>query len=630
MQLLLAGAMLAAVGLTAVAAPTAAAPPASVASASAGVWQHAYAAFGEPKYPAGFDHFDYADPNARRGGTLTLSNPDLRSSFDKFNPYTIKGQAPAGVAIFMIETLAIPSGDEPSTMYGLVAEAIKVAPDKSSVEFHINPKARFSNGDPVTAADVKFVFDSLTGQYAAPAVRTPLAGVSRAELVDDLTIRFALKDHTIDTVNQVALLPVFSHKWGLGPKGEQRHFDEIINDYPIATGPYKIAATDSGRRIDFEYRPDYWAKDLGVRRGFFNFDKVVYRYYRDGAVAMEAFKAHEFDLLQEYSANRWDRVHAGPKWRDRRILKEVFPSGTGIGMDGYLPNLRRPIFADSRVRQALDLAYDFEWVNKRGQYKRVYSMFSNTQFAAQGLPSPGELKLLEPFRAELPAAVFGLPYVPPRTDTGPNALRQNLLKARDLLKAAGYSLGADGVMTNAQGLRLEFEFMTAQPGQDRTASAWVSNLQKLGIVMKIRLVDYALYIKRTETFDFDIVGIRSNDFTLPSALILTDILGSKAADETGSGNLRGVKSKAVDALLIAMGQAKTMAELQDACRALDRIVMQEHWQIPSLYAANFRVSYWNRFERPKTLPLYYQIDYLGDDYLPLWPIETWWLKPGAP
>jgi microcin C transport system substrate-binding protein len=590
---------------------------------------HAYAAFGEPKYPAGFDHFDYADPNARRGGTLTLSNPDLRTSFDKFNPYTIKGQAPAGVAIFMIETLAIPSGDEPSTMYGLVAEAIKVAPDRSSVQFRINPKARFSNGDAVTAADVKFVFESLTGKYAAPSYRTVYAGVSRAEVVDDLTIRFDLKDRTIDTLNQVALLPVFSHKWGLGPDGKPRNFDQIIDAYPIATGPYRIAATDSGRRIDFDYRPDYWAKDLGVRRGFFNFDKIVYRYYRDGAVAMEAFKANEFDLLQEYSANRWDRVHTGPKWRDHRILKELFPSGTGAGLQSYLLNLRRPIFQDVRVRQALDLAFDFEWVNKRGQYKRIYSVFSNSQFAATGLPSAGELKLLEPFRAELPGEVFGPAYMPPRTDTDPNGLRRNLLKARDLLKAAGYSLGADGVMQNAAGSRLAFEYLTAQAGSARTATAWISNLQKLGVAMTVRTVDYALYIKRTETFDFDVVAIRANDFTLPSALDLSDTFGSKAAGENGSSNYRGVKSPAVDAMLAAMSRARTLAELQDACRALDRIVMQEHWQVPDLYAPSFRVSYWNRFERPKTLPLYYTIDYLGDAALPLWPLMTWWLKPNA-
>ncbi|MEO8807095.1 MAG: extracellular solute-binding protein [Burkholderiaceae bacterium] len=611
------------------AAATAPPVPMPAAAASAGGWSHAYLPFGgEPKYPAGFDHFDFADPLAKKGGTLYLANPDLRTSFDKFNPFTIKGQAPAGVTIFMMETLAIPSGDEPGTLYGLVAEAISVAPDRSSVSFRIHPLARFTNGDPVTAADVKFVFETFTSKYVAPSYRTAFAGVERAVVVDERTIRFDLKDRTVDTVTTVAGLPVFSRKWGLGPDGKAKPFDQIITEYPITTGPYRIAMVDSGRRIDLEKRADYWARDLGIRRGFFNFERIVYRYYKDGAVSMEAFKAGEFDVILEYSARRWSQVHAGVKWRDGRIKKEVMPTGTGAGFTSYQLNLRRPLFADIRVREALDLAFDFEWINKRGQYKRTYSMFANSQFAAEGLPGPGELKLLEPFRSELPPAVFGPPYQPPRTDAGPLALRENLRKARDLLAQAGFTLGPDGVLRNAAGMRLEIEYMSAQDGAARTVAAWISNLEKLGVVLKVRQVDFALYRRRLETFDFDMIPIRTPDFTLPSALDYMDSFGSKAATEEGSGNLRGVRSKAVDSVLEALNGARTMQELQDACRALDRIVMQSHWQVPNLYAANFRVSYWDRFERPKTMPLYYTIE-SPNDPLPQWPIITWWFKPGA-
>ena len=599
--------------------------PADAAAAPGGEWVHAYAAFGAPKYPAGFDHFDYAEPNAVKGGTLYLANPDLRTSFDKFNTYTIKGQAPGGIAIFMTESLAIPSGDEPGTIYGLVAEAINVAPDRSSIAFRIHPKARFTNGDAVTAADVKFVYDTLTSKYVAPGYRTLLAGVERVVVVDERTIRFDLKDRTIDTLTTVATLPVFSRKWGLGADGKAKPFDQVITEYPITTGPYKIAAVDSGRRIEFERRTDYWARDLGVRRGFFNFDRVIYRYYKDGAVSMEAFKAHEFDLILEYSARRWSQVHAGVKWRDGRIKKEVMPVGTGAGFSSYELNLRRPIFADIRVRQALDLAFDFEWLNKRGQYKRTDSMFANSPFAAQGLPEPGELKLLEPFRAELPPAVFGPPYQPPATGLDPVKLRENLRQARDLLTQAGYALGPDGVMRNAAGQRLEFEYMSAQDGAARNVAAWISNLQKLGVVMRVRQVDFALYRRRLETFDFDMASIRTPDFTLPSALEYMDSFGSKAADETGSGNLRGVRSKAVDSVLRTLSNARTMQELQDACRALDRIVTHSHWQVPYLYAATFRVSYWDRFERPKTVPLYYTIESPSES-VPQWPIVNWWLK----
>jgi peptide/nickel transport system substrate-binding protein/microcin C transport system substrate-binding protein len=503
-----------------------------------------------------------------------------------------------------------------------------VAPDRSSVTFRLNPKASFWNGDPVLAEDVKHSFEMLTGRFAAPAYRSALAVVDKVTVLDARTIRMDLRERTIDAVGTVATLPVFSRKWGLGKDGRAKNFDEIVTEYPITSGPYTIALTDSGRRIEFQRRADYWARDLGVRRGQFNFDRVVYRYYKDRAVSMEAFKAGEFDLTLEYSARRWDRQHAGPKWADGRIRKETFANGMGAGMQAYLFNLRRPIFQDRRTREAMDWAFDFEWVNRLRQYQRTTSMFSNSRFAAQGLPSPGELALLEPFRKELPPAVFGPPYVAPRTDTGPMAPRENLRRARDLLAQAGWKLGPDGVLHDAQGRALEFDYLTSEDGAERTVAVWQSNLRKLGVRMRVRRVDFALYRTRLERFDFDMVAIRMPDFTLPSAQDYVDTLGSKAADEPASGNYRGVKSAAVDALLAALARAATMQELQDACRALDRVVMHEHWQVPELYAPNFRVSYWDRFERPKTLPKYYTID-SPNDALPQWPLIAWWLKPAA-
>ena len=608
-------------------------PPGAVASAAppaaTGPWVHAWAPFNEPKYAKGFGHFDFADPMAVKGGTLYLSNPDRRTSFDKFNPYTIKGQSPGGLVIYMFETLTVPSGDEPSTVYGLLAEEMSVAPDRSSVSFRLHPKARFWNGDPVLASDVKHSFEMLTSKYAYPSYRTAFAVADRAVVVDERTVRFDLNNRTIDAVGAIASqLPVFSAKWGVGADGKRKNFDEIISEHPITSGPYTIAATDSGRRIEFKLRPDYWARDLGVRRGFFNFERVVYRYYKDRAVSMEAFKAGEFDLNLEYSARRWDRQHAGAKWDDGRIKKENFPSGMGAGMQAYLFNLRRPIFQDRRLREAMDWAFDFEWINRLRQYQRTYSLFSNSEFAAQGLPSAGELRLLEPFRAQLPAEVFGLPYVPPRTDTSATASRDNLRHARDLLNQAGWKLGADGLLHDAQGRVLEFEYLTSEDGAERTVAVWQSNLLKLGVRMKTRRVDFALYRKRLEVFDYDLVAIRMPDFTLPSALDYVDTFGSKAADEEGSNNFRGTKSPAADAIVAAMGRAQTFDEVRDACRALDRVVMFERWQVPELYGANFRVSYWDRFERPKTVPRFYTID-SPNESLPQWPIINWWLKPEA-
>lgn len=603
--------------------------PASGDATTASGWVHAYATYGAPRYPRGFAHFDYVNPDAPKGGTLYLRNPDRRTSFDKFNPFTVKGNSPAGVMIFMFETLAIMSGDELSTMYGLLAEDMQVAPDKASITFRLNPKARFYNGDPVTAADVKHSFDMLTSPQADPTTRTRLAGAARAIVIDPRTIRFDLNEHSADAIiNLGTRLPVFSQKWGQDAAGKTKPFDQIVNEYPITSGPYTIALADSGRRLEFVRNKDYWARDLGVRRGFFNFDRVVYRYYQDGAVALEAFKAGEFDLLLEYSARTWARQHAGSKWRDGRIIKQEFPTGFGSGLQSYEFNLRRPLFQDLRVRHALALAYDFDAVNIYGQYKRAYSLFSNSEFAASGPPAPGELALLEPYRSRLPPAVFG-PAWTPRTDTGPHAVRASLLEARALLEAAGWKIAGDGVLRNAKGEPFEFEYLEDIGGGGRAVAVMQRNLEKLGIRMKLREVDFALMTKRQEAFDFDLMQIRTADFTLPKIEDLTDQYGSKSADEPGSGNLRGLKSAAVDFLLERMQGARSLEQLQNASRALDRVIMQGWYQIPDLYAPTDRVSRWDRFGIPATQPRFYTIE-SGLDVWPVWPLTTWWAKNTAP
>jgi microcin C transport system substrate-binding protein len=521
------------------------------------------------------------------------------------------------------------SGDELSTMYGLLAEDMQVAPDKASITFRLNPKARFYNGDPVTAADVKHSFDMLTSPQADPTTRTRLAGAARAIVIDPRTIRFDLNEHSADAIiNLGTRLPVFSRKWGQDTAGKTKPFDQIVNEYPITSGPYTIALADSGRRLEFVRNKDYWARDLGVRRGFFNFDRVVYRYYQDGAVALEAFKAGEFDLLLEYSARTWARQHAGSKWRDGRIIKQEFPTGFGSGLQSYEFNLRRPLFQDIRVRHALALAYDFEAVNVYGQYKRAYSLFSNSEFAATGPPTPGELVLLEPYRSRLPPAVFG-PAWTPRADTGTHAVRANLLEARALLEAAGWKIAGDGVLRNAKGEPFEFEYLEDIGGGGRAVAVMQRNFEKLGIRMKLREVDFALMTKRQETFDFDLMQIRTADFTLPKIEDLTDQYGSKSADEHGSGNLRGLKSAAVDFLLERMQGARSLEQLQNASRALDRVIMQGWYQIPDLYAPTDRMSRWDRFGIPATRPRFYTVE-SGLDVWPVWPLTTWWAKDAAP
>jgi len=586
-----------------------------------GSWEHAISAYVSPKYPKGFARFDYVNPAAPKGGTLRLRNPDRRSSFDKFNPFTVKGVAPAGVMIFMFEGLAMMSQDEPSAMYGLLAEEILVAPDLSSISFRINPKARFNNGDPVTPQDVQHSFRQLTSKQASPAMQTGLAGIERVEIVDLRTVRFDLRERKADQLFIAGTMPVFSRKWGDG-----KPFDQVVDEYPITTGAYVIDKVERPRRIEFKRNLDYWAKDLGARRGWFNFDRVVYRMYQDAAIAREAFKAGEFDIFKEYGARSWVRQHQGAKWRDGRIVKTAFETATGQGLQATDFNLRRPIFQDARVREALVYTWDFENVNRYQTFRRANSVFNNSDFAAQGEPSAGELKLLEPFRAELPPRVFGPAFVAPRNDNEPKALRRNLLKARELLEQAGWKIADDGKLRNVKGDAFEFEYLDPSAGGRNTD--WQRNLEKLGITLKERTVDFALYRRRLEAYDFDAITIVEGDFTLPSAADLGSIYGSKAADEKGNNNFRGVKSRAADALIDNIAQAANFDELRDAARAFDRVVMWNFWQLPELYLNTEQVSYWNKFGLPALQPKYFTADTLFSGIVEFgpWPLWTWWDK----
>jgi microcin C transport system substrate-binding protein len=591
----------------------------AVAPIQTGRWEHAISAYTAPKYVRGFSHFVYVNPDAPKRGTLNLRNPDRRSSFDKFNPFTTRGSAPAGVSMFMFEPLAIQSMDEPQAMYGVLAEEIFVAPDLSSVSFRLHPKARFSNGDPVTPQDVAYSLERVKSKEASPATQLAYADLLRAVVVDPRTVRIELKARTVDAVFSAGALNIFSRRWGAGKK-----FDEVVLDTPITSGPYLIDRYDLPSRIEFKLNPDYWGRDIPTRRGHFNFERIRYRMYSDEAVAREAFKAGEFDIYKEYRASAWARQHQGAKWREGQIVKKSFKTATGQGLQSMHLNLRRPIFQDIRVREALLLAWDFDRYNQYRTFGHAHSVFNNSEFAAVGPPSAEELKLLEPYRPELPPRVFGPAFVPPDNLTGPNALREHLRQARDLLAQAGWKVAADGKLRNAKGEAFEFEYL--EPGSAGRMIDFQRNLEKLGIAMKERIVDFALYRRRLEQYDFDLIVIVEGDFTVPSAADLTSSYGSKSADEPGNNNFRGVKSPAVDKLLEAMGSATTLNELRTASRALDRVVMWNFWQIPQVYVSEEQISYWNRFGIPTV-----QAQYFGADSYPSassapWPLWTWWMK----
>jgi microcin C transport system substrate-binding protein len=571
---------------------------------------HAFSLYDTPKYPADFKNFDYVNPLAPKGGELFLANPDRRTSFDKFNPFSMKGVAAAGVSNLMFETLAVGSSDEVATMYGLLAEDMELAPDRMSMTFRLNPKARFNNGDPVTAADVKYSFDTLVTK-GAPQFKSIFSEVKQCIVLNDRSVRFDFKTLNHELPLIVGGVPVFSRRWGANTS-----FDNIQLEAPIASGPYLIEKYDVGRSISYRRNPQYWGNDIPSRRGMFNFGRIIYRFYKDDVARLEAFKAGEFDVVVENSAKNWARSYVGPKFRSGEIVKRELTHSNGAGMQGFVMNLRRPQFQDIRVRKALGLALDFEWMNRQlfyGQYKRIYSFFNNSDLAATGVPSADELKLLESLRDKLDPAVFGPAPVPPRTDP-PMSLRANLIQAKNLLKEAGWEY-RDGALRNASNEPFTFEILDDQSALSRVISVYVRNLQKLGFQVRQRTADYALVQKRMEEFDFDMTSIRFPDVTSPGNEMF-DMFGSKAADIKGSDNAWGLKDPAVDKLVEALVAATSRKQLVAAARALDRVLLHKYIVVTHWYSSTHRVAYRNRFGIPAKAPLYYQ----ADPYV----ISSWW------
>lgn len=576
---------------------------------------HGLSMYDSPKYPPGFTHFDYVNPDAPQGGTLYLANPDRRTSFDKFNPFSMKGVAAAGVGMLMFETLATGSADEVAAMYGLLADDMQLAPDRRSITFHINPAARFNNGDPVTASDVRYSFETLMTK-GAPQFKVVFGEIVRCEVIDRQTVRFYFASDNKELPLLAGSIPVFSPKWAEGTP-----FDQIQLVPPVASGPYLIDQYDVGRQISFRRNPDYWGSKLPVRRGTYNFTRIVYRFYKDNVARLEAFKAGEFDVSVEYSAKNWVRGYTGPRFDKGEIIRKELPHMNGAGMQGFVMNLRRPQFRDVRVRQALILALDYEWLNRQlfyNQYKRLDSYFTNTELAAHGKPEGDELALLTSLRQhglKIDDAVFGAAPLQPNTNP-PGSLRENLLKARALLKEAGWTY-RDGALRNARGEPFRFEIVDDGGAMSRVASAYVRNLEKLGIQVEQRTADYALLAKRMDQFDFDMTSMRFGDSNSPGNELF-DMMGSASASVHGSSNYWGLADPAVDALIKRLVAAQTRAQQVTAARALDRILLHKYLTVPHWYSATHRVAYDKRLGMPSVLPKYYQADPVV--------ISTWWEK----
>jgi microcin C transport system substrate-binding protein len=583
---------------------------------------HGYALWGDMKYSPGFPYFAYVNPQAPKGGELRLVSNLRLSTFDKYNPFTIKGSAPAYLSALMFDSLLAGAQDEVGAGYGLLAEDVEVSPDGLAATFRLRREARFHNGDPVLAEDVKYTFDMLLGPYTSPAYKTALEDLAGLEVLDARTVRFRFRKPNRELPLTVGGMAIFSRKWGMD-NGRARRFDEIVMDIPIGSGPYKIGPVRFGKDITYVRDPNYWARDLNVRRGTANFDRITVKIYKDNTARLEALKAGEFDLMRFFSAGDWARRVSGKRFDSGELVKGEFRHKLPAGFQSYVLNIRNPKLQDVRVRQALGLAVDFEWMNRQmfyNAYQRVKGLFMNTDCEANGLPSPEELALLEPWRGKIPDAAFGPMVVPSRTD-GSNSLRGNLRQARELLKQAGWEV-RDGALRNAQGEPMVLEYLDSNEGGARVVTPWARNLEKLGITLVFRPVDFALYQQRLQKFQFEITTLAYQGTHTPGQEY-ADLFGSKAADQEDSGNHTGIKSPAVDALLAQMTSAKTKAQLLPACRALERVIAHSHLLIPQWTAPTHRIAYnaW-RLQPTGAMPPYAQ----GEG----WAMDTWWARPQQP
>ena len=582
---------------------------------------HAYGQFGDVKYPAGFAHFDYVNPSAPKGGEIVLVPPTRQSNFDKYNPFTLKGSAPPALSGLLFDTLLTGTMDEPTTAYGLLARDIQVAPDKKSVTFELHPQARFHSGEPVLAADVKFSFERLTSKEAAPQYRTYFSEVKAAVVEAERRIRFDFVRPSSELPLIVGSLPVFSRAWGQTAHGH-KPLDQLVTDIPIGSGPYKIGPVQFGKDITYVRDPNYWARDLNVRRGLYNFDRITYKIYKDSTAQLEAFKAGEFDYIQAFIAREWARAYTGRQFERGEIVKAELPHRNAGDFQGFLFNTRRTKFQDVRVRQAIGLAMDYEWMNRQlfyNAYTRVRGFFVGSDFEAKGRPGSDELALLEPLRDKLPQAVLDEEVpLPPTTSLDPasgHTLRDHLRQARDLLKAAGWTI-QDGKLRNAKGEVFRIEFLDNSGSMGRVVTPYAKNLEKLGFEVQYKVIDFALLQKRMDVFDFDIISNRTVGSEAPGTELL-ERFGSKAADTEGSGNVIGIKSPAIDALLDKAVSAQTRPQLVAALRTLDRVLRHGHYVVPHWYGAVHRVAWRaSKFGKPAVMPLYYQPE--------AWVTSVWW------
>ncbi|MDN4986873.1 extracellular solute-binding protein [Bradyrhizobium arachidis] len=579
------------------------------ASASEGSPEvHGISAFGDLKYPADFRRFDYVNPDAPKGGTFSLI-PSVRGynqsyfTFNSLNAFVLKGEGAQGMDLTFV-TLMAHAGDEPDAMYGFAAKSVQISPDKLAYRFTMRPEAKFHDGTKLTAHDAAFSINVLKDK-GHPLIQIQMRDVKGAEALDDATVvvNFAEK-RARDVPLYVAGLPIFSKAYYAS-----RVFDETTTDAPLGSGPYKVGKFEINRFIEFERVRDWWGADLPVCRGSNNFDVIRYEFYRDRDVAFEGFTGKNYLYREEFTSRIWATRYDFPAIKDGRVKREEVPDQTPSGGQGWFLNTRRDKFKNLKVREALNYAFDFEWTNKTimyGAYARTRSPFQNSDLVAEGMPSPEELKLLEPFRGQVPDEVFGEPFVPPVSD-GSGQDRALLRKAQQLLQEAQLPV-KDGKRLLPNGEVFGIEFLTDEASFQPHHASFLKNLNMLGVDANLRLVDAVQYRARVESFDFDVAINRLSMSATPGDSLRT-YFTSQAAATKGSYNLAGASSPALDALVEKAMAAATRNDLTVACRAIDRVFRAGRYWVPQWYNTSHRLAYWDEFSHPANLPRYALSDY---------------------
>jgi microcin C transport system substrate-binding protein len=567
--------------------------------------QHAIAMHGEPKYPADFRHFEYVNPEAPKAGSIRLA---AMGTFDNLNPFILRGMAAVGSSQ-PFDTLMVQSADEAFSVYGLVAESIAVAEDGASASFVLRPEARFHDGEPMKPSDVIFSLEVLK-THGHPFYRMYFADVERAEQTGEREVTFYFRHGDNRelplTVGQLSVFP--EHYW------REREFERTTLEPPLGSGPYRVAAVDPGRSITYERVDDYWAAELPVNVGRHNFQRIRYDYYRDATVALEAFKAGEYHFREENIAMNWAVGYDTPATRSGQIVLEEIPHEIPAGMQAFYFNTRRAVFQDPQVRKALAYAFDYEWTNQNifyGAYERNDSYFSNSELAARELPDEEELRLLEPFRDQLPAEVFTQVYEPPGTAEG--GIRANLLRALELLAEAGWEVQGRQLVHVETGRPMRFEILLANPSFERVVLPFIRNLRRLGVEARVRTVDSTQYQNRIREFDFDLTVQWYNRHNISPGNEQRGYWGSESARVPGGQNVIGIDSPVIDELVEHLINSPDRETLVSRTRALDRVLLWHHYVIPHWHLPGFRVAYWNVFSRPPVSPSFA----LGFD--------TWWV-----